>query len=115
MINQYYVVEEHSFDPNTFSSQEKNKLQIVSFKIDCLDKYRTNPDYDVPANGTVGVLRNKKVGWDLQIDIHQKYFNTFLYKIENLPDADQQHFVQFNIWPQYLSKTAFNRWLKGTP
>ena len=64
---------------------------------------------------SVGALRSNKQNWQLQIDVHDDYVNTWLYKIGVIPEDEQAHFARYNIWPQMLSQVAFNRWTEGLP
>lgn len=111
MENDYFVVRKITCDPDKMSS--KDGLQIVSFRLDVLDKYKDHPDYVINIPQNVGTLRSNKQGWLLQLDVHDHHVNTWLYKMGGIPEDEQAHFTKFNIFPKELSQVAHNRWTKG--
>ena len=119
MSDKFFIVEQVEYDLANLSAAEKNKLEIVSFEISVLDKYRRDHNnYEIKLpNNDVGTLSSTKDGWQLQIDVHNNYgyVNTFLYKLGSIPVPEQQHFIQHNIYAHALSTTALNMWGKGKP
>ncbi len=117
MNNDFYVVKRVNCDPSNFSDKEKNELQVVSFKIEVLDKYRSNNNYELYLPGNVGTLSSTQPAWSLQLDVNDNsgYVSTWLYKIGDLPDSDQKHFADHNISPRELSQIAYQRWVLGQP
>lgn len=113
MKNDYLVVKKVTCDPNQLNSNEG--MTVVSFLGSVLDKYRNNPDYLINIPKNVGILKSKKQGWELQIDVHENYINTWLYKLGYIPEDEQAHFVKHNIHPKELSQVAIDRWINGLP
>lgn len=97
--------------------EKRYELMIVSFKLEVLDKYYGDSNYQIRLNNEVGTLDSNNPGWQLQIDVHENcgYVNIWLYQLGNLPEEEQQHFVQHNIQARELSQTAHRRWLQGNP
>lgn len=112
MENKYFVVRRITCDPNKSSSTD---VTVVSFKEEVLDKYKDNPDYTIEIPENVGTLKSKKQGWLLQIDVNDGCINTLLYKIGSIPEDEQAHFAEYNIFPKELSAVARRRWTEGTP
>jgi len=104
----FYTAKKSNYDLSNLSKSEE--LHIVSFKKD--PNYTLNLD-----NDDVGTLDSKNYTWSLQIDVHKDcgYVNTWLYKLGGIPDAEQQHFAQNNIYARELSPTAHRRWVRGIP
>ncbi len=115
MNNDFFISEKKNFDPSNLNENEK--LKIVSFKREVLDKYYNDPNFEIKLNNDVGTVRSKNQGWELQIDVHGNagYVNTWLYKIGSILDHEQHHFASHNIYARELSPTAHNRWVKGMP
>lgn len=111
MENEYFVVRKITCDPDKLSSPDG--MQIISFRIEVLDKYKDNPDYLIDTPKNVGTLKSKKQGWILQIDMHDDYVSTWLYKMGSIPEDEQAHFAKFNIYPKELSQVAYKRWVQG--
>jgi hypothetical protein len=112
MKNNYLVTQQIECDPKDLPSTD---VKLVSFKTEVLDKYKTDTiKYSIRLDDGVGIL-SKKNGWQLQVDVQENCVNTFLYKLADLPDEEQQHFAHHNILPQYLSGTAYRRWIQGRP
>ncbi len=115
--NDFYLVKRVNCDPSNFNEKEKNILEVVSFKIEVLDKYRNNNNYELKLPGNVVTLSSTQPGWSLQLDVNDNfgYVSTFLYKFGLLPDSDQKHFADHNIAPEKLSQIASRRWVQGQP
>lgn len=113
MENDYYVVQKITCDPDKMSATEG--LRVVSFRIEVLDKYKNNPDYIIDIPKSVGTLKSNKQGWSLQIDVDDYHVSTWLYKMGDIPEDEQAHFAEFNIYPKELSHVAYNRWTQGLP
>lgn len=111
MENDYFVVRKITCDPDGMSATEG--LEIVSFRIEVLDKYKDNLDYTINTPKSVGTLKSHKQSWLLQIDVHENHVSTWLYKMGGIPEDEQAHFAKFNIYPKELSQVASNRWIKG--
>lgn len=96
MENKYWVIQKITCDPNQLKSTEG--MFVVTFNVSVLDKYKDNPDYVINTPKNVGTLKSKQ-GWQLQIDVHEEYVNTWLYKMGSIPEDEQAHFARYNIPP----------------
>ena len=96
---------------------EAEKMQVVSFERQALEKYENIDEYTIELNENVGVLSSKKDGWSLQIDVQECFFNTFLYKFIMLPEQEKKYLMERSIAPETkpLSEPAYRRWIRGIP
>ena len=113
MENTFWIAKQITCEPKKLNNSDS--ISVVSFTINVLDKYTNNADYIIDIPQSVGTLQSNKQGWILQIDVHDEYVNTLLYKIGSIPEDEQAHFAKHNIFPKQFSQVAHNRWINGLP
>jgi hypothetical protein len=110
MEYEFHVTKLINADPTDLPSEWE--MSIVSFSLDVMEKYASDPDISIKMNDGVGIIESVKNGWSLPIDVHQSgYVNVRLNKLGETPETEQQHFASYNIMVRELSEAAANRWI----
>ena len=92
-----YDINDYFYIPGLIRSQMDGALTPVFFDRKVLQKFRSDPDYDViQGSDTYGTIRSKS--WVLWYGItRSNKVICWLYDLDELPEHEQQYFKSFNI------------------